>query len=548
MKNQLTNALFGLVSGILLANGTALGQAPDPPPASEGGGATPSVADVAVSDGSLEGVSLEMQERLDASLRELAELRASIVEQNVPLSRRLSELESELQEARDEYQRKSRLQDSRALGLASLTTQVNAAEQAENFLANLLRQYVTNWQSRLPIGEIQRYEAELAAARNAPEDATLDDRERFEAQAALVLTAIDRIDDAIGGSKFRGYALDDSGLRTEGTYVVVGPSQFFRSADGTRVGNVELKANSREPSIVTFNDPLDADAAERVITSDSGLLPFDPSLGNARVIETLDETVTEHILRGGPVVWPILGLAAAALLAAIGKWISLSLVPSPSRKRIDALLQCVEEGRLDAAKEAAAGIRGPTGEMLAAGVALIGKPVELLEEVMYERVLVTRLKVQRLLPFIAISAAAAPLLGLLGTVTGIISTFKLITVFGTGDVKTLSGGISEALITTELGLIAAIPALLVHAYLSRKAKGITDRMEQSALSLVNGVAIGQPDPRDAGSDQARTDASSGGGRDASAAESARDALVELLGPLLEERRGSDDSKPTSDPA
>ena len=64
------------------------------------------------------------------------------------------------------------------------------------------------------------------------EDATLDDRERFEAQAALVLTAIDRIDDAIGGSKFRGYALDDSGLRTEGTYVVVGPSQFFRSADG----------------------------------------------------------------------------------------------------------------------------------------------------------------------------------------------------------------------------------------------------------------------------------------------------------------------------
>jgi biopolymer transport protein ExbB len=266
------------------------------------------------------------------------------------------------------------------------------------------------------------------------------------------------------------------------------------------------------------------------------------------VIETLDETVTEHILRGGPVVWPILGLAAAALMAAIGKWISLSHVPSPSRKRIDPLLQCVEEGRLDAAKEAAAGIRGPTGEMLAAGVALIGKPVELLEEVMYERVLVTRLKVQRLLPFIAISAAAAPLLGLLGTVTGIISTFKLITVFGTGDVKTLSGGISEALITTELGLIAAIPALLLHAYLSRKAKGITDRMEQSALSLVNGVAIGQPDARDAGSDQAGSDASPGGGNDASAAESARDALVELLGPLLEERRGSGDSRPKSDPA
>ena len=141
--------------------------------------------------------------------------------------------------------------------------------------------------------------------------------------------------------------------------------------------------------------------------------------------------------------------------------------------------------------------------------------------------------IRRSLLLMRTCVGAAPLLGLLGTVTGIISTFKLITVFGTGDVKTLSGGISEALITTELGLIAAIPALLLHAYLSRKAKGITDRMEQSALSLVNGVAIGQPDARDAGSDQAGPDASPGGGNDASAAESARDALVELLGPLLE---------------
>ena len=114
--------------------------------------------------------------------------------------------------------------------------------------------------------------------------------------------------------------------------------------------------------------------------------------------------------------------------------------------------------------------------------------------------------------------------------------------------KTLSGGISEALITTELGLIAAIPALLLHAYLSRKAKGITDRMEQSALSLVNGVAIGQPDGPDAGTDPGAMDASSGGESSTTAAESARHALVELLGPLLEERRGSGDSKPTSDPA
>jgi Mg/Co/Ni transporter MgtE len=99
----------------------------------------------------------------------------------------------------------------------------------------------------------------------------------------------------------------------------------------------------------------------------------------------------------------------------------------------------------------------------------------------------TRLKLQRFLPFVAISAAAAPLLGLLGTVTGIINTFRLITVFGSGDVKTLSGGISEALITTKFGLIVAIPSLLLHAFLSRKARGIINQMEKAAVALVNQV-------------------------------------------------------------
>jgi CBS domain-containing protein len=106
---------------------------------------------------------------------------------------------------------------------------------------------------------------------------------------------------------------------------------------------------------------------------------------------------------------------------------------------------------------------------------------------MYEKILTAKMHLQSLLPFIAITAAAAPLLGLLGTVTGIITTFKMITVFGSGDVKTLSGGISEALITTMFGLIVAIPSLLLHAFLSRKARSILARMEKTAISFVNQI-------------------------------------------------------------
>jgi CBS domain-containing protein len=126
--------------------------------------------------------------------------------------------------------------------------------------------------------------------------------------------------------------------------------------------------------------------------------------------------------------------------------------------------------------------------MLTAGVEHIKEPPALIEEVMYENILTAKMKLQRFLPFVAISAAAAPLLGLLGTVTGIINTFKLITVFGSGDVKMLSGGISEALITTEFGLIVAIPSLLLHAFLSRKARGVIAQMEKTAIAFINQIS------------------------------------------------------------
>ncbi|MEM7012670.1 MAG: MotA/TolQ/ExbB proton channel family protein, partial [Verrucomicrobiota bacterium] len=94
---------------------------------------------------------------------------------------------------------------------------------------------------------------------------------------------------------------------------------------------------------------------------------------------------------------------------------------------------------------------------------------------------------QRGLQFIAIASATAPLLGLLGTVTGMIHTFDLIRVFGTGDARSLAHGISEALVTTEFGLIVAIPALILHALLSRKIKSILGSMEMASLAFVNGL-------------------------------------------------------------
>jgi biopolymer transport protein ExbB len=132
-------------------------------------------------------------------------------------------------------------------------------------------------------------------------------------------------------------------------------------------------------------------------------------------------------------------------------------------------------------------VDGPFGDVLLAGVQHAREEKELLEEVLYEKLLGAQPKLERMLAFVALTAAAAPLLGLLGTVTGMIRTFKLITVFGTGDAKQLSSGISEALITTEFGLYIAVPALLAHALLARLAKGKLSDIEQTSVAFVNGL-------------------------------------------------------------
>ena len=130
----------------------------------------------------------------------------------------------------------------------------------------------------------------------------------------------------------------------------------------------------------------------------------------------------------------------------------------------------------------------PMSQMLRDGVEHADESIELVEEVMYEAILSEQPRLERYLNIIAVTAATAPLLGLLGTVTGIIKTFKLMEVFGAGDPKPLLSGISEALITTELGLLLAIPALMAHSMLARRAAGILARMEKLSIAFVNGLS------------------------------------------------------------
>ncbi|MFI4912989.1 MAG: MotA/TolQ/ExbB proton channel family protein [Sedimentisphaeraceae bacterium JB056] len=429
-----------------------------------------------------------VQNKLDASLKELSELRQKAIDQKVPLNKKLTNLETKLIQVRNEYQQNVRLLDSRTLDLNNLRNEIKSRKEESTYLSNLLSEYGRNFESRLHIAEIQLYSDSIEEAKLAPENSNLSEQQIYEAQAALISTSLDRLDNLLSGHRFEGKAVDSSGIVKDGTFVLLGPAAIFKSEDEKQVGTIEQKIGSLEPAIVAYSEPMDTQAAKEVIQNGKGNLPFDPTLGNAHVIEATKQTLLEHIQKGGPVMYPILGMAAAALLVAIIKWISLGFIRKPSNKQIAALLNNLADHDQKAAKKTAKSISGPFGKMLGAAIEHIKEPTELIEEIMYEKLLATKLNLQKMLPFVAISAASAPLLGLLGTVTGIINTFKLITVFGSGDVKTLSGGISEALITTEFGLIVAIPSLLLHAFLSRKAQSITDEMEKSAIAVVNQIS------------------------------------------------------------
>lgn len=429
--------------------------------------------------------SQSIQKQLEDSVAELNQLREQAANDTIPLSRELNQLEAELTAVRAEFQDTTRLLDSRTLDLSNLRTEIKTRQEETAYLSNLLSEYIRNFESRLHITELQRYKKPLEDAKLAAENSSMTRHEIFAAQSQLLSVSIDRLNEALGGMKIEGTAVDESGLVKQGSFLILGPSALFRSEDGQVIGTAEQRLGSLEPAVIPFNNPADAEFASALFAGSGGAFPLDPTLGNAHKMAETEETLIEHIQKGGPVMYPIFALAGASLLVAFFKWIGISLTRIPSRKKIKALLADVAKRNQPAALEKAKKLSGPVGRMLTAGVEHLNEPRELMEEVMYEEVLKTRLKLERFLPFIAIGAAAAPLLGLLGTVTGIINTFKLITVFGSGDVKSLSGGISEALITTEYGLIVAIPSLLIHAFLSRKAKGVVNEMEKAAVALIN---------------------------------------------------------------
>jgi len=339
--------------------------------------------------------------------------------------------------------------------------------------------------------EAARENADLLDATFTQADFTLEDAWNSEiGERAPTAEDVRGLFDAALGYLARGHRI----TRATGEYFL---------ADGTRVdgeilrvGNVAAFGLSRRGSgvLAPAGDGelkiWDAESAGVAEALAAGQRP-DPlpvflfeSL-NAEIDKPVDRGVFELINDGGVIGWIIFFLGLLGLALVVLRVVFLQRAGAATDRIQESVAGHVSRGDLGAALEVLKRKKGATARVLAATIRNLDRDREHVEDIVSESILHENAHLNRFGALILVIAAVSPLLGLLGTVTGMIATFDVITEFGTGDPKLLSGGISIALVTTELGLIVAIPLILFGNLLSGWAESIKDDMEKAALRVIN---------------------------------------------------------------
>jgi len=213
----------------------------------------------------------------------------------------------------------------------------------------------------------------------------------------------------------------------------------------------------------TTGDMLSASPGETV---DFGV---DVTRGGILALLVESPTIQDRIEQGGIVGYCIIILGIIGLIIAFLRFMALSTAD----RKVKAQL-----------KSESASTDNPLGRVLAAYESNRGADTETVELKLSEAALKEMPALTKGLLFIKVTSAVAPLMGLLGTVTGMIKTFQVITLYGAGDPKMMAGGISQALMTTVLGLVVAIPMVLLHTVVSGKSRKIVNILQSQSAGLV----------------------------------------------------------------
>jgi len=288
----------------------------------------------------------------------------------------------------------------------------------------------------------------------------------YEELEELWLVAMDEMVESGKVVSFPGKIVTASGNEIEqevtriGVFNAISAGRFLRSLPESGV----LMEPGRQPGQRFL------DMARGIENADSGIQPFpiDPTRGAMLALLVQVPDLKNRIEQGGLIGYAILIIGFIGILLAIERLVVLFL----TNRKVQEQLENSEPAD------------NPLGRIMLVYKDNPETDAETLGLKLDEAILREMPTLQRGLWTIALLAAVSPLLGLLGTVTGIIETFQSITLYGTGDPRVMSGGISQALVTTVMGLLVAIPLLLFHGYLSSKSNSLIQILDEKSIAYV----------------------------------------------------------------
>ncbi|KGK01724.1 MotA/TolQ/ExbB proton channel family protein [Pseudoalteromonas sp. ND6B] len=268
-------------------------------------------------------------------------------------------------------------------------------------------------------------------------------------------------------SRFSTDVIVDGGNRVQkevvrvGAFNLISDGQYLEYTPATNT----ISQLTRQPS-----SRFTATASDLQQTN-TGVVPFalDPTGGSILGLLVQAPDTSEQVHQGGAVGYVILGVGLLALLIALERFVSLMLMGGKIRRQL---------------KDDTPRDDNPLGRVMKVKDQYPNVAYDTLELKLSEAILREMPKITRNLTLIKIISVVAPLLGLLGTVTGMINTFQAITLFGTGDPKLMAGGISQALVTTVLGLVVAIPTVFLYTLLNTRSKGLLLILQEQSAGII----------------------------------------------------------------
>jgi biopolymer transport protein ExbB len=426
-----------------------------------------------------------IQEQSDQIRQDATATQTLLQEDQQDLQARLQELTKDVSGLRHSLEEKKQALDSLQKDENALKQQLKAerreVEEVQGSLVAAAKNMAQLLQ-RSPLGPLMPKQSKQMAR-----VADRQDLPRMDEIRSVVNTSLEYMDRSAEIERFSGSFVDARGLEQTGTVIRIGGlAAMYHSDYGT--GYLRPGAEGKELVAVGGDLPwLTKRNVRSYILGEADQVPLDISKGSVFAQISREQTWGEWLRSGGFLVWPLFCIAGLALILVGERLLFMFRIRSNSNRIMDQITELAQKNEWQKCREVcAANKRSPLCRVIGKGLNHVGESRQAVENALQEGLLSQLPRLERFLPTLNVLAAIAPLLGLLGTVTGMISTFQAITVFGTGEPKVMAGGISEALITTQIGLGVAVPIMFLHHLLDRRVDKIIGDIEEkgAAFSLL----------------------------------------------------------------